>query len=396
MTNATAAPIHPFPARMAPELVLATCSNFDATQRILDPMAGSGTTLRAAIECGHSAVGFDVDPLAVLMTKVWTTPLSADQVIDAAAEVVRVAAGGAITPRVESWRTKLDSETNKFIEYWFGEVQQRDLERIATVLAAFENPAADALRLALSGIIVTKERGASLARDTSHSRPHKVRESNDFDVFQGFQKSATRIAEKLRQHPPRRSAEVQLGDARNLKQVEDGSINAVITSPPYLNAIDYIRGHRLALVWLGWSVGELRRIRAKSIGTERMAHGLNPQELRRLTASMGTVAALPPRFESIVYRYANDMFRVVQETSRVLRPGGVAVFVVGNSSLRGTFLQNDQLVATAATLANLEVVSRAERKLPENRRYLPPPKHQKKGQLDSRMATETVLTLRRC
>src|SRR5712692_7663621 len=65
--------IHPFPARMAPELALAHLADLPEGQIVLDPMSGSGTVLRQASALGHLAYGFDVDPLAVLMSRVWTT-----------------------------------------------------------------------------------------------------------------------------------------------------------------------------------------------------------------------------------------------------------------------------------------------------------------------------------
>ncbi len=69
------ASIHPFPARMAPEIALAAIKPLRHGSVILDPMAGSGTVLRSASEQGHRALGFDVDPLAVLMSRVWTAPV---------------------------------------------------------------------------------------------------------------------------------------------------------------------------------------------------------------------------------------------------------------------------------------------------------------------------------
>ena len=67
--------IHPFPARMAPGLALDSLSALKPQSVVLDPMSGSGTVLRQALELGHEAIGFDVDPLAVLMATVWTTRL---------------------------------------------------------------------------------------------------------------------------------------------------------------------------------------------------------------------------------------------------------------------------------------------------------------------------------
>jgi len=56
--------VHPFPARMAPELAFESLRHLKAGSIVLDPMSGSGTVLRQASDMGHSAIGFDMDPLA--------------------------------------------------------------------------------------------------------------------------------------------------------------------------------------------------------------------------------------------------------------------------------------------------------------------------------------------
>src|SRR5436309_2882500 len=81
-------PIHPFPARMAPEIALQESARLAAGSLVLDPMAGSGTVLRTASEWGHRAYGYDMDPLAVLMARVWTTPLDPDELRDAVDDFV--------------------------------------------------------------------------------------------------------------------------------------------------------------------------------------------------------------------------------------------------------------------------------------------------------------------
>ena len=67
-------PIHPFPARMASEIALKASESLPAHSTILDPMVGSGTVLRIAAEHGHNGIGYDMDPMAVLLSKVWVTP----------------------------------------------------------------------------------------------------------------------------------------------------------------------------------------------------------------------------------------------------------------------------------------------------------------------------------
>ena len=51
--------------------------------------------------------------------------------------------------------------------------------------------------------------------------------------------------------------------------IKDGIADLVVTSPPYLNAIDYLRGHKLSLVWMGHQIEELRELRSANIGSER-------------------------------------------------------------------------------------------------------------------------------
>ena len=387
-------PIHPFPARMAPELVLEGLGDLGTESRVLDPMAGSGVVLRQAIELGHDAVGFDLDPLAVLMARVWTTPVPDGKLDKWTTRVIQKAQATPAETAKLDW-IDAEEETQSFVNYWFGPQQRADLRRIAFVLNSFghgdgEEDAAslDLIRLALSRIIVTKEPRASLARDTSHSRPHKVLENSTFQVFPAFEESIRFLQGRLAKHPPRGAGEVETGDARRLDSVNNGSVDAVITSPPYLNAIDYLRGHRLALVWLGYGLKGLRRIRAGSIGAERAPDSPETRNLfSRIGEAMGNLEELPNRYRLMVARYAEDLYRVTSEIARVLRPGGTATLVVGNSCLKGTFVQNAAGVTEAARMVGLKPTSISERTLPDNKRYLPVTRE---GQLGRRIRTETI------
>jgi hypothetical protein len=257
---------HPFPARMAPDLALASVKRAQDGP-ILDPMCGSGVVLKAAQAAGIEAVGLDVDPLAVLMSRVWTSEPTVD-LEGAAADLT----ARALITRVRSldWIDN-DPETAAFIEFWFARSQRDDLRRIAKCLQEMGTSAdADGLRLALSRTIIVKAGGASLANDVSHSRPHRTRMDNDYDVISGIRAAARQVQHALSQDSRSRpSVAVKLGDARRMGGVDNESIGMIVTSPPYLNAIDYLRGHRMALVWLGHQIGDLRSIRANSVGAER-------------------------------------------------------------------------------------------------------------------------------
>jgi DNA modification methylase len=384
---------------MAPELALEKLQDLNQKGLVLDPMAGSGTVLRQATALGHRAVGFDMDPLAVLMTRVWTTAVD-EKLVDSMAERVskRIEAtlpGEARLPWMDD-----DAETLAFVDYWFAEPQKGDLRRIAFVLDEFsrelvdptEQLAIDLLRIALSRLIITKDKGASLARDVSHSRPHKVAEHTDFDVGPMFTRSIKAVQKRLKDAPPAGGAEIGIGDARTLTALQDSSIDAVLTSPPYLNAIDYMRGHRLSLIWLGHRLADLRTIRSTSIGAERAPDAIDEAAvLNDMRLAMGELDQLPTKFRSMIDRYVQDIRRMVAEVARVLRTGARATFVMGNSCLRDVFIRNSAAVTTAAQHAGLSLVSETERPLPVRSRYLP----MTSEPLGKRMRTETILTFAR-
>ena len=119
-----------------------------------------------------------------------------------------------------------------------------------------------------------KEPKASLARDTAHSRPHKTIKSNDFDIYKNYEDSIRHVLKALNAHEIKVNPKTYLADARRLSRIPSSSIDAIITSPPYLNAIDYMRGHKFSLIWFGYNLAFLRSIRSTAIGSEAaLRHG---------------------------------------------------------------------------------------------------------------------------
>lgn len=355
--------------------------------RVLDPMCGSGTVLSMASENGHAAFGFDLDPLAVLMSSVAVAPIDTMTLEIGAAEAIRAARRS----RAEAlpWR---DEETQSFACYWFDDQQRVQLTRLSRSVNAIDDTSIrNALQIAMSRIIITKVPRASLAADTSHSRPHRTIDASDYDVYLGFERSVRQLVKLLSRRTVNGGAVATLGDARCL-DVADGSIDLVVTSPPYLTAIDYLRGHRLALIWFGYTVTELRKIRATSVGTER---GLETHDretmrmVRRIESSCASPRHLP---RSTITRYANDLVRISAEMYRVTRAGGRVVTVIGNSSLRGNFIRSDLLVGSALRTAGFDVTSKRSRDLPENKRYLPVATRDSNSTIAKRMRKEIVLT----
>ena len=370
-------PIHPFPARMAPSIVQQLLRFSKKRMCVLDPMAGSGTTVVAARLCGHRAVGFDTDPLALLIAKAWSSDIDpevlrkrAAQILSAARKRCQDLSFGDAYPR------RADPETRAFIRFWFDPTNRRQLTALSDVISRVKDPTERAfLWSSFSRLIVTKDAGASLARDVSHSRPHRV-----FSIapVRPFKRFLTAVGVVLRastfgskKFP---SATVSRADARTLP-LDDASVDLVITSPPYLNAIDYLRGHKLSLVWMGHRVEELRRLRSTNIGAECSKRSpFHSKNIRFSLRAMCDLEKVSERSKGMLAQYARDMNSVLAEVSRVLKREGEAVIVVGNSTIRGVFIKNSRALVYLAKANGLRLTSTRRRRLLENRRYLPPPR----------------------
>jgi hypothetical protein len=165
----------------------------------------------------------------------------------------------------------------------------------------------------------------------------------------------------------RSTCKVILGDGRNpvSSGIADGSVDLIITSPPYPNNIDYSEVYKLELWLLGFvSSGPdflaLRRSTFRSHPTYEKTDGVPPEfndELRGGTLRT-LLGGLLRRLEDssdawrgrLLAAYFGDMWRTIRNLKRTLSKNGIAVMVVGNS-LHGTDIP--ALVATDLILAQI-------------------------------------------
>ncbi len=186
-------PVHPFPARMAPGIALEALGDTKTPLRVLDPMMGSGTVLAVARSKGHRAIGVDIDPLAVLISKVWTTPVEKEEVRKKALDVLkraRAVFSTLLTRDAYPWNA--DRETKQFVRYWFDGYARRQLASLATVIRRVRNEAVrNVLWCSFSRLIIVKQSGASLAMDLAHSRPHRSFDRARRSHFGGFSRPWT-------------------------------------------------------------------------------------------------------------------------------------------------------------------------------------------------------------
>jgi len=89
-------------------------------------------------------------------------------------------------------------------------------------------------------------------------------------------------------------------------------------------------------------------------------------------------------------RYYIDLRSQLAECRRVLRPNRPALFVIGNSSIKGDHIKNSEFLKFAAEKVGFRQQSERIREIPDNRRYLPV-SVAKQNALSSRMRTEHII-----
>ncbi len=430
---------HSFPAKFPPQLPRKFIEELTVPgDVVLDPMMGSGTAVLEAYLSGRLGVGFDIDPLALMLTKAKVTPLNARLVARVSNRILEQAQLTAREQRHELVRelgNRWNAKTRDFVDYWFAPETQIDLLALMTEIEQIEDAELRTFfELAFSAIIITKSGGVSLAFDLAHTRPHrakvvigtsgkvilgsKLAGSSSRRVrfltktlrspFREFEKRVEQNLSGLREsnsdgiqpyleglfepEPERIEPHIALGNAQGLP-LDDDSIDLIVTSPPYAsNAIDYMRAHKFSLAWMGYPVDELGQKRKEYIGGEAVTdfdfEDL-PDETRHVVAG---ISDRDERKGRVLHRYFSEMTRTLREMFRVLRPGKAAIVVVGSSVMRGRHTETHTCLAEIGRQIGFEIPRIGVRNLDRNRRMMPAGSElDLESQIQQRMHEEYVI-----
>lgn len=147
-------------------------------------------------------------------------------------------------------------------------------------------------------------------------------------------------------------------DARNIKY-EANSFDLAVTSPPYVNAVDYPRTHQLEMYWLGFAQNSLTALKKQNVGTEsvsahhyKLRHEIGIPEADRV---MANIFEIDPRRAFIAFKYLQDMRKNLTEVYKVLCTGGRYIIVVGNNRIRGQLFENWKYLMPIAGNIGFEV-----------------------------------------
>ncbi len=339
--------IHPYPAKFIAELPRALLKSLPVTPgtAVLDPFCGGGATLAECQRTGQPSVGIDLNPIACLMARVKTAVQPPGLKEAACATAGRARRGpAAAVPAIPN------------LDHWFDPPIQRSLASLVEAVGNAPDAHWDALRLALSSIIVRVSRQES---DTRYAAIDKNVSAED--VFALFLRAAARLDAILAQRDyPLVRAEVLEADTLAVDPSRIGRIGMVVTSPPYPNAYEYWLYHKYRMYWLGL---DPLAVKAREIGAR--AHFFK-------------------RNHHTEEDFARQMTRTFDLIRKVLIPGGYACFVVGRSRIHGRIVNNARIVEEAAT--GFDLVYSAERTISATRKAF--------NLSHANIKTETVLVLR--
>lgn len=343
---------------------------------VLDPFAGVRTTLIQAAIRGHDAVGFEINPYAALATEAKLKALHVQtKSLDTAIEAMRLDA--------RSWRDGRDIAAKaprgfrSRIPFYSDEVKRQVLHAQEFISRIRDDRIRDLFRVAFGSVMVSF---SNYTYEPSLSTRVGAGKTliDDADV-------AATVLEKLRHMRADiewlRSEvnETRLGTGTiynedfftaNLR-LDNGSVDLMITSPPYLNNYHYARNTRPHLYWLGFisSPKEQRQLEEKSFGTfwqiargkEHVPLALEHHGLGRILARLRTLN--PEKGEyggrgwaNYAASYFNDCDRFLSALKRVLARRGTGVIIVGNSILQGVNIPVQDLIGDIAKSRGFEVV----------------------------------------
>lgn len=352
--------LHKYPAKFFPELPRWLIKRYSQeNDYILDPFAGSGTTNVEALLSRRNSVGIDVDPFSRFISKVKVTPLVEKELKSSQKTLLEAILG---------YRPSLVDESDlphfPYRDNWFNKEILLELTYLKKHIQSLDTNDAvkDFFKVCLSSIIRSVSNADdNCTRTVIRKKLNKLVRSSD--ALNRFVKALSVKVPKMvafSQNYPTGITTDFPGDmdARNIKY-KANYFDLAVTSPPYVNAVDYPRTHQLEMYWLGFAQDSLTALKKQNVGTEsvsashyKIRHEIGVPAADRV---MAHIFEIDPRRAFIAFKYLEDMRKNLVEVYNVLREGGRYVIVVGNNRIRGHLFENWKYLLPIAEDVGFEV-----------------------------------------
>ncbi|MCK9929569.1 site-specific DNA-methyltransferase [Frankia sp. Mgl5] len=331
-------------------LVRGRISHLPAGSVITDPFSGTGTTPLAAAELGHHGQSADLNPFLVWLGRAKVRQYPRQTLADAATAAADAGDAAARMGRdTELWQPNIFR-----IEKWWSPGALHALRALRAALDAYSGPAGDLLQIALCRVLISVSNAAfnhqsmSFKAAAGETRPGSFDPDTATATIALFGTEAAALIESARVDLPG-SAAVYEGDSRSV--VPDlRETDLVLTSPPYVNRMSYIRELRPYMYWLRYldRAGDAGELDWRAIGG---TWGSATSNLRSWTPATPTpvddaleavcarIAAdgdrNGPLLATYVRKYHHDMWLHFQAVTPLVKRGGQVSYIVGNSTFYG-------------------------------------------------------------
>jgi len=302
-------------------------------------------------------VGVDANPLACLIAKSKTTPISEAEVETLRSlgarsrdlgEALLASFGDAELFPTDTFVSVGWRPTFNKLSFWFA---PHVIEELAEILRWCESvstaPARDLALTAFSSIVVAVSRQDS---DTRYVRREKnIAPGETMRRFARALEQAVLAAAEFSDIVEERFS-CQIIEANLLDAPRVPTLDLVVCSPPYPNAYSYHLYHMTRMIWLGMNQPKFK---CEEIGSHRKYSS-------------------PGRNGATVETFRNEFSSIFDWLSRHLKKGGYACFVVGDSTLKGLRINNADILSETSKVAGFREVMRINRTIQSTKKAFNP------------------------
>lgn len=330
-----------YPCRFIPEIPRWAINTYTKENDIVfDPFAGSGTSLLESIINNRKAYGTEIDDIAKLIIKAKSLILSKNEFYELK----------------ETWGTLNDSvlkndypedipDMNN-LEHWFSERNIHQLGKITHFIKQINNQNIQCFfNICLASIIKKVSYCDDISPKPYVSSRIKKKENEALVEFNNIFNKYLVMLEDFNELNPRHNIDLVDGDALNF--TFDDKIDLAITSPPYINAFDYVRTMRLENLWVGTkNEAELRSSKCLYVGTEQIKMNVEEKNLSILNDSellkecYDSIFVKDKKRALIVKKFFEDMKINLKTIYKNLSINGHYVIVIGNSTIRNVKIES--------------------------------------------------------
>lgn len=390
---------HNYPATMIPQLpnlFINAVNKFQKINKIYDPFMGSGTTLVESRIKGINSVGVDLNPLAVLMSKVKTKIIDKKVLLSEWNKLDKMI--NETKHQFNMGKKNLEFPTFKNISYWFKDYVIIDLQIIKESIMNISN--VDVKNFFLICFSETV-RHVSNTRDNEFKMyriaKNKLDEWNP-DVFKYFRKVAKRNI-SYNNESPKMSGNIQtiLGSSMNVPSIKDNSFDMLITSPPYGDSkttVAYGQFSRTGLQWLDLDEihsNDVPKLDSRLLGGKVKNKEIKKTGSKKLNNILGQLELIDKKRALEVSQFYEDLFNTLKEIKRVMKSDSYQFWVTSNRTVKGLSLTTNEIITELYHTLGVKKMAEFQRHIPNKRMPSKNSPTNKKGKRSSTMKSENIV-----